>query len=207
MGLAHGGLRQKMFNAYEETLRVPLVFSNPVLFPRARATSAAAGLVDVVPTLATVLGFDPPAEVAGADLTPVLASHADAPDEALEAAGVDLAAAARHPDPADSVQDAGAFVYEDHKAGTAFENVVPKPNRLRALRESGWKYAVYADPSGEAKPQFELYDLGSDPHERDNLVDRDTGQVLDRRHEGERERLDASLKDRMQAVGALMSAR
>ena len=207
MGLAHGGLRQKMFNAYEETLRVPLVFSNPVLFPRPRETTAPAGLVDIVPTLATMLGVDPPAEVAGADLTPVLASHADAPDEALAAAGVDLRPAARHPEPADSVQDASAFVYEDHKAGTAFENVVPKPNRLRAIREPGWKYAVYADPSGEAEPQYELYDLARDPHERDNLVDRDTGAVLDARHEAERERLHARLQERMQGVGALMSAR
>jgi len=30
-GLAHGGLRQKNFNAYEEGLRVPLVYSNPRL--------------------------------------------------------------------------------------------------------------------------------------------------------------------------------
>ena len=36
MGLSHGGLRQKMFNAYEETIRVPLVVSNPVLFPEPR---------------------------------------------------------------------------------------------------------------------------------------------------------------------------
>jgi choline-sulfatase len=207
MGLAHGGLRQKMFNAYEETLRVPLVFSNPVLFPRARETRAPAGLVDVVPTLATLLGFDPPAGVAGVDLTPVLAGHANASEEALELAGVDLAAAARHPDPAGSVQDASAFVYEDHKAGTAFENVVPQPNRLRALRERDWKYAVYADPSGGSRPQYEMYDLAGDPHERHNLVDRDTGAVLNARHEAERERLHAALQERMQGVGAFMSAR
>ena len=35
MGLSHGGLRQKTFNAYEETINVPLVVSNPVLFPGA----------------------------------------------------------------------------------------------------------------------------------------------------------------------------
>jgi arylsulfatase A-like enzyme len=29
MGLAHGGLRQKNFNFYEESLRVPLIFSSP----------------------------------------------------------------------------------------------------------------------------------------------------------------------------------
>jgi arylsulfatase A-like enzyme len=51
MGLAHGGLRQKMFNTYEETIHVPLVFSNPVLFPRAVTTTALASLIDIVPTL------------------------------------------------------------------------------------------------------------------------------------------------------------
>jgi choline-sulfatase len=206
MGLTHGGLRQKMFNAYEETLRVPLVVSNPVLFPRAAETNAAAGLVDVVPTLASLLGLGANG-FAGADLTPVLARHAGASDEALESAGVDLDPAARHPEPRDSVQDASAFVYEDHKAGTAFVNVVPQPNRIRAIRERRWKYAMYVDPSGETAPQFELYDLDADPIERDNLVDRSTGAALDGRHEAERERLDASLHERMQAVGAFMNDR
>jgi choline-sulfatase len=40
LGLAHGGLRQKMFNAYEETIHVPLIVSNPFLFAGG-ATSAA----------------------------------------------------------------------------------------------------------------------------------------------------------------------
>ncbi len=35
MGLSHGGLRQKIFNAYEETIRVPLVISSPRMFPQA----------------------------------------------------------------------------------------------------------------------------------------------------------------------------
>ena len=35
MGTAHGGLRQKNFNFYEEATRVPLVYSNPRLFKRA----------------------------------------------------------------------------------------------------------------------------------------------------------------------------
>jgi choline-sulfatase len=29
MGTAHGGLRQKNFNFYEETTRIPLIYSNP----------------------------------------------------------------------------------------------------------------------------------------------------------------------------------
>ena len=206
MGLTHGGLRQKMFNAYEETLRVPLVVSNPVLFQSAAETHAPAGLVDLVPTLAAMLGLGSNG-FAGTDLTPVVARHAEAGDEALDAAGVDLASIARHAEPRDSVQDASAFVYEDHKAGTAFVDVVPQPNRLRAIREERWKYAVYVDPGGENPPQYEMYDLDADPVERHNLVDRSTGAALERRHEAERERLDASLHERMQAVGAFMYAR
>ncbi len=44
MGLSHGGLRQKMFNVYEETTNVPLVFSHPVLFPKATQSDALASL-------------------------------------------------------------------------------------------------------------------------------------------------------------------
>ena len=56
MGLSHGGLRQKAFNAYEETIHVPLVVSNPVLFPRPAETDALASLVDLLPTIATIAG-------------------------------------------------------------------------------------------------------------------------------------------------------
>jgi len=34
MGMTHGGQRQKNFNFYEETLRIPLVYSNPRLYKR-----------------------------------------------------------------------------------------------------------------------------------------------------------------------------
>ena len=44
LGLSHGGLRQKMFNVYEEMCNVPLVVSNPVLFPQPVQTDALASL-------------------------------------------------------------------------------------------------------------------------------------------------------------------
>src|SRR6478735_349903 len=52
MRLTHGGMRQKCFNFYEETLRVPLVYSNPRLFPEPRASQALVSHVDFLPTLA-----------------------------------------------------------------------------------------------------------------------------------------------------------
>jgi len=166
MGLSHGGLRQKMFNAYEETIRVPLVISSPALFERPAETDALASLVDVFPTLATLAGADTSrCDVRGRDLTPIIARHAR-PNRIVS------------PDvkPADSVREAIHFTYDDHQAGTAFKNVSGQPNRIRAVRDRAVKYAVYFDPSGEAAPEYELYDLERDPLEVDNLADSAPGR-------------------------------
>ena len=54
MGLAHGGLRQKMFNAYEETIHLPLIISHPGLPNKGQTTDALASLVDLLPTVASL---------------------------------------------------------------------------------------------------------------------------------------------------------
>jgi arylsulfatase A-like enzyme len=160
MGLSHGGLRQKMFNVYEETIRVPLVVSSPALFDRPAETPALASLVDVFPTLATLAGADTSGcDVRGRDLAPVLARHARADRDLLR----DVAAA-------DSVRESVHFTYDDHQAGTAFKDVAGQPNRIRAVRDGSMKYAVYFDPAGRAEPEYELYDLERDPLEVENLA-------------------------------------
>ena len=179
MGLAHGGLRQKMFNAYEETIHVPLVVSNPVLFPQAQETTAFATLSDVVPTLVALAGGQAPERCDGADLTPVLAACAAAEREAVERAPVDLGAVLDHPAPQATVADAVRFTYDDDAAGTFLRDTVPPPNHVRCVREERLKYATYVDPAGRAASQHELYDLDRDPLELNNLVDRDTGAPRD----------------------------
>jgi choline-sulfatase len=196
MGLAHGGLRQKMFNAYEETLHVPLVVSNPVLFPRARETGALASLVDVMPTLLALAGAQPPAELHGADLTPVLAGCAEPDREAPGRAAVDLGAVLDHPAPQASIADAVPFTYDDDAAGTFLRDTVPPPNHIRCVREQRLKYATYIDPAGRAVPQHELYDLDRDPLELANLVDRDSGELRGRSYAADYERL----RERVAAV-------
>ncbi|MDG3009447.1 sulfatase-like hydrolase/transferase [Rhodococcus sp. D2-41] len=157
MGLSHGGLRQKIFNAYEETVRVPLVFSNPRLFPTPVRTPALASLIDVVPTLAALVQAPNPAQwrLLGTDLSPVIAD------------------AAAHPQsPTARVQDSVLFTFDDVNCGNPNgQGIVTPPNRIRAIREDRWMYAAYFDPSGAVPAQFELYDLQSDPTEVDNLAD------------------------------------
>jgi choline-sulfatase len=170
LGMSHGGLRQKMFNNYEESLRVPLVISNPGLFPAPRESDALVSLVDVVPTLLGLSGE--PGDAArfdGIDLGPILTGAES------------------------SVRDAVLFTYDDHQAGTAFQDVPGQPNRIRCVRDSRWKYAIYLDPSGKVAPEYELYDLEADPNEASNLVDKHSGRAAT--EEAARERL--RLHDRL----------
>jgi choline-sulfatase len=160
MGLSHGGLRQKMFNVYEETIRVPLVVSSPALFEGPAETDAIASLIDVFPTLATLAGADVSGcDVRGRDLSPVVTRHARGDRSLL-----------RDTRPADSVSESVLFTYDDHQAATAFKDVGGQPNRVRAVRDGRMKYAVYFDPTGRERPEYELYDLERDPLEVDNIA-------------------------------------
>jgi choline-sulfatase len=178
MGLSHGGLRQKAFNVYEETINVPIVVSNPILFPRPVETEAFGSLVDVLPTLLSLSGEPGPADLRGRDLTPILADAADLDRELHDRAGVDLSPVLEA-EPAASVQDEVHFTYDDHQAATATREAPGQPNRIRSVRTHDAKFAVYFDPKGERPQEYELYDLERDPNEVDNLVDALTGEVLD----------------------------
>jgi len=198
MGLAHGGLRQKMFNAYEETINVPIVLSNPALFGQGTESEAFASLVDLAPTLLTLGGRDVPDVLRGHDLTPIMAATA-APDRDLaRRADVDLSPVLDHPAPAPSVQDAIHFTYDDHQAATAMQDAPGQPNRIRAIRTRDAKYAFYFDPTGRKRTEYELYDLERDPLEIENLLGVRTGTPRDESaralHAELAERLELAMK-------------
>lgn len=50
---------------YEENLKVPLVFSNPRLFPAGRVVEERVSLIDIMPTLLDLYGLDRPGSVQG----------------------------------------------------------------------------------------------------------------------------------------------
>jgi choline-sulfatase len=142
MGMAHGRMRQKFYNVYRETLNVPLIVSNPRLYPKPQKTDAFAGLIDLVPTLAAVGGAPEPERYGfkGRDLSPILS------------------------DPKASVQDVLHFTYEDDTFP------VKGADCIRAIVEEGWKYGVYYDPYSGAPIEYEMYDLKRDPLEVTNLA-------------------------------------
>lgn len=139
MGLSHGGLRQKAFNVYDETLRVPFIFSNPVkLNPTGKPihTTQPAGLIDIIPTLAGLLGLEAPDGIKGEN----------------------LAAAIFNPGGTNDLQESHLFTFDDVKTGNKNRgNTVNAADRIRSVRTKNWKYARYFSADGSYEEEYELY--------------------------------------------------
>jgi arylsulfatase A-like enzyme len=148
MGMAHGGMRQKAFVAYEEAIRVPLVISNPIKFPPTapiKSSNELATLIDVVPTLCEFLKVTSPSDCRGTSLSPLLSGG--------------------------SVQDEVLFTFDDTKSGSGtLPSSVRTCNRIRAIRTKEWKYTYYFDALNSYETQYELYNLKDDPDEANNLA-------------------------------------
>lgn len=161
MGLSHGGLRQKMFMAYEQMLRVPIVMSNPVLFNGLEKQNSMrlATLIDVLPTIVEITGVtNAPAGLRGTSLVPVIENDT-------------------------AVQDSILFTFDDTKAGLNNKpSMVNAANRLRCIRTEEWKYDYYFDALGAYAEQLEMYNLVEDPNEMNNLA-YDQGDVITKKRE------------------------
>ena len=159
MGLSHN-MRQKAYNAYEETIHVPLVVSNPRLFPNPVETSALASLIDLMPTLATIADVPDRGKYnfRGADLTPIILDAINDPTT-----------------PPKPVQDSILFTTDENLGSLQVDQYgnplyVTQPYQIRCLREEQWKIVMYFDPTDENDKQYELYDLLNDPLEQNNLA-------------------------------------
>jgi arylsulfatase A-like enzyme len=153
----------------------------------------------VLPTVARVSGAGRNG-TPGRDLSPLLARHASPDRELLSRSGVDLSGALDAV-AADSVQDAIHFTYDDHQAGTALADVPGQPNRIRAIRDTRRKYAIYADPTGRRPTEYEMYDLERDPNEEVNLVNRLTGEARSAAERAVRAEMAERLEGAMEEYG------
>lgn len=117
MGLSHG-LREKCYSVYEEMIHVPLVVSNPKMFPEPVETDAYYSHIDLLPTLSELAGAV--SVGVGKSLVPVLTN------------------------PDTSVQDSVLFAYDDN---FVLPEKTPG-SHIRALRYEDWTYAVYYSPDG-----------------------------------------------------------
>ena len=174
MGMAHGGMRQKAFVAYEENMRIPMVVSNPILFPEGQKSDELATLVDIYPTVATLAGvdinsFNP--DYRGVDLTTIMDGG--------------------------SAQDSILFTFDDTKSGSSgLPSSVMTVNRLRSIRTKKWKYTYYFDSLGAYETQYELYYVGKDNEEKELFNDNEyTNLAYDDRFQKIRNKLHIKLKE------------
>ncbi len=145
MGLTHGGQRQKWFNVYEETIKIPFVWSNPELFPNPVQSDALVSLVDFLPTLASFCGIKDVSRygMQGRDYSSLFA------------------------DPNGAVQAYTYFMNTDVKAGQGIPEAALPPCNIAMVRDARFKYALYyggaagVDPASVAV-QEEFYDLATD---------------------------------------------
>ncbi len=142
-GLVHGGLRQKSFSVYDEAIRVPTIWSNPIDYPagKGQVCDQLVSHVDFLPTLCSVLGIN---------------------SNKYAFSGVNYSSLIKNPS-GPAVQDYILYTYDDIWCGQALagnpNGIVMAPNRIRAVRTKQFVYAYYFDGYGVAPANAEFYDL------------------------------------------------
>jgi arylsulfatase A-like enzyme len=158
MGMAHGGMRQKNFNIYDEAINVPLVYSNPKIYQGPSVSDALVSHVDFLPTLANLFGAPASAQA--------------------EWQGKDYSRIVQNPR-ARRIQDYTVFTYDDYQSGQASGPYPQPPNHVVGIREQRWKIAKYYDADSNRPNQWEMYDMRKDPNEVTNLADPDYPRTAD----------------------------
>ena len=179
LGLSHGGLRQKMFNAYEESIRVPLVISNPAMLPsRGRATRWSRSSTSCRRCSAWREPVDA-GRFDGRDLGPLLRGERDA------------------------VRDAVLFTYDDHQAGTAFQDVPGQPNRIRCVRDAAGSTPCTWTRPGRRRPSTSSTTSRATRTRRSTWPTSARAAVARRGARAERRRLHGLLEEACRATATL----
>ncbi len=193
---AHGGLHQKWHNAFDETVRVPLLVKGPGVVARPGGITTPTSHIDLVPTLLGLAGIDLEQATAG-----VMAHHV----QTQPLPGRDLSAVISGSSSSDSIDQPIYFMTEDEfSRGSSQVNLitgqpyeaVPTPCRVESVitslptgpagGEELWKLnhyyerlddwmadqgvAVAAGTPPAAESFFELHNLTRDPEERHNVT-------------------------------------
>lgn len=192
---AHGGLVQKWHNAYDESIRVPLVIAGPgISGPPGVANEGISGPTSHVDVLPTLLGL------IGTSETELRSEVSERHTETRDLPGRDLSRLLLGAVPAEDTTAGGAvyFMTEDQISrglrttgaitGEPYEAVAPPAAVESVIAELDgvlWKLNRYystelegevdaSGPSripGEGGPEdLELHDLTEDPEERENLA-------------------------------------
>ena len=179
MGMSHGGMVQKMFNAYEESIKVPMIWSNPRYFKGGEKSEALVSHVDFLSTVANFYGASK-ADISNYDLRGV--DYSSILERAASKSSLN------HENL--NVQSSVLYTYDDIYAGQdpskSFpqgswdHGLLPGPNRIQAVRTKDYKYVRYYSEDETYEPknwQGELYDLRPNGGDYYPNIDPITGQL------------------------------
>jgi len=186
---AHGGMHQKWYQAYEETIHVPLIFSGPLVADHGRSEYPLTSHADLVPTLLGLCDVD--VEQAAKKLVP---THS----ETRRLVGRDLSPVVRGtghvaPEPVFFMTYDNVSQGLSQITGQRTWKAVETPNQVETviveIDGEIWKYTRYAQDqptpyAGQITNQnildviaekqdvcdeFEMYNVTCDPYEETNL--------------------------------------
>ena len=186
---AHGGMHQKWYQSYEETIHVPLIFSGPLVANHGRSEYPLTSHADLVPTLLGLCDVD--VETAAKRLVP---THS----ETRRLVGRDLSPVVRgtgrvEPEPVFFITYDNVSQGLSQITGNRTWEAVQTPNQVETviveIDGEIWKYSRYAQDvptpySGQITNQnildaigakqdvceeFEMYNVTCDPYEETNL--------------------------------------
>jgi len=125
---------------YDEALRVPLIMRCPQKLPAGKVVKQQVSHIDIMPTVFELLGLSMPGEVDGASLLPLINGETEEFREEAYA--------------------------ETTPAG--WQAVEADDREIWGVRTPDWKLILNTD-ARRSSESYELYDLRSDPDERNNL--------------------------------------
>jgi len=144
------------WSVYETAISIPLIFNCPGLIPPHTVRDIPFSNIDLAPTLCRLTGVPLPESFTGSSFDAYVIASGDQDRD-------DIARLERE-------GEMRARFSEASKPST-LEKKVPRPNYLKAksVRRGPWKYVVFP---AMRKPG-ELYNVESDPEERENLAGRE----------------------------------
>lgn len=171
---AHGNMHQKWYTAYEEAIHVPLIVSNPRLFPEPKSVDSLTSHIDLLPTLLGLAGLD--AEYLRKKLAPDFS-------DAEPLVGRNLAPLVRGQVSPEAISEPLYFMTDDDPSrglnqnnwtGIPYNSVI-QPNHIETViaRLNGkiWKYSRYFDnPQFWSTPGDPDADPPADPAPQDVVV-------------------------------------
>lgn len=165
---SHRYMHQKWYQAYDEALRVPLIFSNPKLFQTPSSVLSVTSHIDLCPTLLGLAGLDP-----NQLLPEVTEGHSDPlPLVGRNLSGLVLGKAGKVTEPIYFMtdDDPSRGLNQENIFGVAYDSV-GQPNHIETviveIDDEIWKYSRYFDNiqfwSDPETPEDVVINLESSP--------------------------------------------